>query len=183
LAYDEVPKARFSKWSDTHPLFIDELKRRSAERVQHNQEFHYVMEDVDRLRHKLDENRISLNEDLRRKELQEDKVRKEMRSKERLARHEEEPRVYRLTLDTIDKPNLQLIMFPGKMAAAKTKGVSPKVAPEAASDSDSDVLGGGDDDEGNGKEPAIDPERDESLNILADLVDLSRGPKTASVRP
>ena len=34
LAYDEVPKARFTKWSDAHPLFIDELKRRSSERVQ-----------------------------------------------------------------------------------------------------------------------------------------------------
>ncbi|HEY4284060.1 MAG TPA: carboxy terminal-processing peptidase [Chthoniobacterales bacterium] len=183
LAYDEVPKARFTRWSDTHSLFIDELKRRSAERVQHNPEFHYVMEDVDRLRHKLDENRISLNEDIRRKELQEDKTRKEMRSKERLARQEEEPRVYRVTLDTVDKPNLQLIMFPGKMAAAKTKGVSPKVAPEAASDADSDGLGGDDEDSTPGKEPAIDPEREESLNILSDLVDLSKGPKTASVRP
>jgi len=182
LAYDEVPKARFTKWSDSHPLFIDELKRRSSERVHNNQEFHYVMEDVDRLRHKLDENRISLNEDLRRKELQEDKARKELRSKERLARQEEEPKVYRVTLDTVDKPNLQLIMFPGKMAAAKTKGVSPKVAPEAASDADSEAIGD-DEDSTNGKEPAIDPEREESLNILTDLVDLSKGPKTASVRP
>jgi carboxyl-terminal processing protease len=182
LAYDEVPKARYTRWSDSHPLFIDELKRRSAERVQHNQEFHYVMEDVDRLRHKLDENRISLNEDTRKKELDEDKVRKEMRSKERLARHDEEPRVYRLTLDTVDKPNLQLIMFPGKLAQAKTKGVSPKVAPEAAGDADSDSSSD-DEDLSNGKEPAIDPERDESLNILSDLADLSRGPKTASVRP
>jgi hypothetical protein len=33
------------------------------------------------------------------------------------------------------------------------------------------------------KEPVLDPERDESLNILNDLVDLSRGPKTASVHP
>jgi len=51
--------------------------------------------------------------------------------------------------------------------------------PEAASDADSDLvagIGGGDDT----KEPAIDPERDETLNILTDLVDLSRGPKTAS---
>src|SRR4051794_1280642 len=40
LAYDEVPKARFSKWSG--PLFIEELKRRSGERVQNNSEFHYV---------------------------------------------------------------------------------------------------------------------------------------------
>jgi carboxyl-terminal processing protease len=180
LAYDEVPKARYTKWSDAHSLFIDELKRRSAERVQHNPEFHYVMEDMERLRHKLDENRISLNEDVRRKELQDDKMRKEMRTKERLARQEEEPSIYRLTLDSVDKPNLQLIMFPGKLAAAKSKGVAPKVAPEAAGDADSedsDLAAPTDDT----KEPVLDPERDEALNILNDLVDLSRGPKTASV--
>ena len=177
LPYDEVPKARYTKWSDTHSPFIDELKRRSAERVQHDPEFHYVMEDMERLRHKLDENRISLNEDARRKELDDDKMRKEMRSKERLVRHDEEPRIYRLTLDTVDKPNLQLIMYPGKLAEAKAKGVPTKVSPEAAPDDESEVIGAEDDT----KEPAIDPERDETLNILADLVDLSRGPKTVSV--
>src|SRR4030081_3716237 len=176
LPYDEVPKARFTKWADAHSLFIDELKRRSQARIQNNSEFHYVMEDMERLRHRLDDNRISLNEDVRRKELQDDKMRKELRSQERLARHEEEPNIYRLTLDTVDKPNLQLIMYPGKLAAAKAKGIPTKVSPEAASDDDSDTIGGADDT----KEPAIDPERDETLNILADLVDLSRGPKTAS---
>src|SRR2546427_748724 len=179
LPYDEVPKARYTKWSENHPLFIDELKRRSLERVPNSPEFHYVMEDMERLRHKLDENRISLNQEVRRKELEEDKLRKEIRSKERLARQEEEPRIYRLTLDTVDKPNLQLIMFPGKMAVAKKNGVLPKVDAEAAPDADTDLIAGvgaGDDT----KEPAIDPERDETLNILGDLVDLSRGPKTAS---
>jgi carboxyl-terminal processing protease len=178
LPYDEVPKARFTKWSDSHPLFIEELKRRSAERVQQNPEFHYVTEDMDRLRHKLDENRVTLNEDTRRKELQDDKLRKETRSKERLARHDEEPSIYRLTLDTVDKPNLQLIMYPGKLAQAKAKGVT-KVSPEAASpddSDDSDTIGSADDT----KEPAIDPERDETVTILADLVDLSKEPKTAS---
>src|SRR5437016_3571930 len=106
LAYDDVPPAKFNKWSDAHPLFLEELKRRSAERVQHDPEFHYVMEDMKRLRHRLDDNRISLNEDVRKKELSDDKMRKELRSKERLARNIEEPRVYRVTLDTVDKPNL-----------------------------------------------------------------------------
>jgi carboxyl-terminal processing protease len=179
LPYDEVPKAKYTKWSDTHSLFVDQLKRRSEERVKNDPEFHYVMEDIGRLRHKLDENRISLNEDLRKKELADDKLRKEMRSKERLARNQEEPRIYRVTLDTVDKPNLQLIMYPGKLAEAKKNGAPPKVDPEAAPDADTDLTAGvgvGDD----AKEPAIDPERDETLNILADLVDLSRGPKTAS---
>src|SRR5213083_1170798 len=179
LAYDEVTKAKYTKWSDTHSLFVDQLKRRSEERVKNDPEFHYVMEDIGRLRHKLDDNRISLNEDIRKSETQDDKLRKEMRSKERLARNEEEPRIYRLTLDTVDKPNLQLIMYPGKLAETKKSGVPQKVVPEAAPDADSDLIagiGGGDDT----KEPAIDPERDETLNILTDLVDLSRGPKTAS---
>ena len=179
LPYDEVSKAKYTKWSDTHSLFVDQLKRRSEERIKNDPEFHYVMEDIGRLRHKLDDNRISLNEDVRKSETQEDKLRKETRSKERLARNEEEPRIYRLTLDTVDKPNLQLIMYPGKLAETKKSGVPPKAVPEAASDADSDLvagIGGGDDT----KEPAIDPERDETLNILTDLVDLSRGPKTAS---
>jgi len=178
LVYDEVTKAKYTKWSDNHSLFVDQLRGRSEERVKNDAEFHYVMEDIDRLRHKMDENRISLNEDARKKELQDDKLRKEMRSKERLARNQEEPRIYRLTLDTVDKPNLQLIMYPGKLAEAKKNGVSPKVDPEAASDADSELTSGGR--EGDSKEPTIDPERDETLNILTDLVDLSRGPKTAS---
>src|SRR5207253_10657113 len=61
LPYDEVPKARYTKWSDGHPLFVEELKRRSADRVQHDTEFHYVMEDMERLRHKLDRKSTRLN--------------------------------------------------------------------------------------------------------------------------
>jgi carboxyl-terminal processing protease len=179
LPYDEVPKAKYTKWSDTHSLFIDQLRRRSEERVKNDPEFHYVMEDMNRLRHKIDENRISLNEDLRKKELADDKLRKETRSKERLARNQQEPQIYRVTLDTVDKPNLQLVMYPGKLAEAKKNGVAPKVDPEAAPDADSDLISGAGSN-GDNKEPAIDPERDEALNILADLVDFSSGPKTAS---
>jgi len=179
LPYDEVAKAKYTKWSDSHSLFVDQLRRRSEERIKNEPEFHYVMEDMDRLRHKIDDNRISLNEDLRKKELQDDKLRKETRSKERLARNQEEPQIYRVTLDTVDKPNLQLVMYPGKLAEAKKNGVSPKVNPEAASDADSDLIAGADT-QGDTKEPVIDSERDETLNILTDLVALSRGPKTAS---
>jgi carboxyl-terminal processing protease len=174
LPYDEVPKARFSKWSDGRGLFLDELKRRSQARVQDNPEFRYVMEDMGRLRKRLDENRISLNEDVRRAELNEDKLRKETRATERLARQGEEMQMIRLTLDNVDKPNIQPIIFPSKLAANKKGG--NKVAPEAATDADSDSVTN---DDGT-KEPAIDPERDETLNILADLVNLNRGPTTAS---
>lgn len=172
LPYDEVPKAKYTKWSESPQVYLDELKRRSDGRVKENPEFRFVMEDMERMRRKLDDNRISLNEDARRAELNEDKVRKDERVKDRLARQDQDTRVYRLTLDTVDKPNLQLIMYPGKIAAA-----DKKASPEAASDSDSDVFDGADN---SGKEPALDPTRDEALNILGDLVDLTQGPKTAS---
>ncbi len=182
LPYDEVPVAKFTKWSDAHQLFIDELKARSAVRVAADPEFHYVMEDLERLRKKLDDNRMTLNEDVRRKELTEEKVRKETRTKERLARNTQEPSIYRLTLETVDDPKLQLIMYPGKIAEAKSQGDVPKVAPEAAPDSGSDD---GSDDSApdtsdDSKPAAVDPERDETLNILSDLVQLTQGPKTAS---
>ena len=181
LPYDEVAKAKFTKWSDNHSLFIEQLRRRSEERVKGDPEFHYVMEDMNRLRHKIDENKVSLNEDQRKKELADDKLRKETRSKERLARHQVEPSIYRVTLDTVDKPDLQLIMYPGKLAEAKKNGTVPKVDSDAAPDADSDLpdaAAGGD---GDNKDPLIDAERDEALNILADFVQLSNGPKTASV--
>ena len=154
-------------------MFLEELKRRSAARVEASPEFHYVMEDMERLRQRLDENRISLNEDMRTAEMNEDKMRKETRAKDRLARGAEDTKIYRLTLDTVDKPNLQLIMFPGKMAREQ-ETVTPEA--DGCDSEDSDSFGGGD----GTKEPALDPERDEAINILGDLVDLSRGPKTAS---
>jgi len=55
----------------------------------------------------------------------------------------------------------------------------PQVESDAAPDADSD-LPDAPTGEGDNKDPQIDPERDEALNILADLVQLSNGPKTAS---
>ncbi len=170
LPFDTVPKAKYTKWPETPHVFLEELKRRSTDRVKQNPEFHYVMEDMERLRKKLDENRISLNEEVRKAELEEDKLRKETRAKDRLARQTEDTRIYRVTLDTVDSPNLQLIMYPGKMAAAKKT-----VAPEAAGDAESETA-----DSENADEPRLDPLRDETLNILADLAGLTQGPRTAS---
>src|SRR5438067_21779 len=103
LPYDEVPKAKYTKCNEPVSLYLEELKRRSAARVQEDPEFDYVMEDMDRLRHRLDDNGISLNEGVGKKELADDEVRYGLRAKERLGRDTEEPRIYRVTLDTVDK--------------------------------------------------------------------------------
>src|SRR6476646_5073136 len=69
LAYDEVTKAKYTKWSDSHSLFVDQLRRRSEERVKGDPEFHYVMEDMDRLRHQVDAKQIKLNVHARTKKM------------------------------------------------------------------------------------------------------------------
>ncbi|MEP6956068.1 MAG: carboxy terminal-processing peptidase, partial [Chthoniobacterales bacterium] len=45
LTYDEVPKARFTKFANSPQVFTDELKRRSTARIEESPEFHYVLED------------------------------------------------------------------------------------------------------------------------------------------
>ena len=47
--------ATLTSIDSSHQLFVDELKRRSETRVQANPEFRYVMEDMERLRRRLDE--------------------------------------------------------------------------------------------------------------------------------
>ena len=71
----------------------------------------------------------------------------------------------------MSKPELQLV----KNDEKKPKEEKAPTADEGADDStDADA-----DDEG-GKTPRVDPVRAETLNILSDLIELSRTPKTAS---
>ena len=88
-----------------------------------------------------------------------------------------------MTLDTVDKPDLQLIMYPGKLAEAKKNGTVPKVDSDAAPDADSDLIDGADGADGDTKDPVIDAERDEALNILADLLSFRTGQRQPAPAP
>src|SRR5215210_9403764 len=95
----------------------------------------------------------------------EDKARKEKRTAERAKRKAPDQKVYQLTLDNVNKPDLQLATNEKKSAAA----------------AEEDPIVADDDDDKDGKNPKVDPVRNETLNVLADLIELSRAPKTASV--
>jgi hypothetical protein len=115
------------------------------------------------------ENRISLNEASRRVELDEEKARKDKRTAERAKHKTPELKDYTITLDTVNKPELTLANSeakPEKDAAAKA---------EAADDADPDA-----DDAETGKKPVIDPVRNETLNIVGDLIELSHPAHTAA---
>ena len=108
------------------------------------------------------------NEKIRRTELDEDKARKEKRTAERTKLKHAEEKVFSVTLDNAGDPELQL---------KKEK----KIVKETAEKKGEDVKRAeGEDDDGElAAEDAaakIDPIRSESINILNDLIEMSRTP-------
>ncbi len=173
LPYDEVRKVDFDKWE--RPLFKNELSKRSEARVAADPEFRYVMEDLDRIKTRISENSVSLNEKTRLMEIEQDKARKQARTAERLALKPVEPKVFAVTLDNVTKPQLELVSLEEKAEAEKQN--KSGAAAGASLDPDADP-----EDETDSKAPAVDAVKNESLNILADMVELARAPKTASTK-
>jgi carboxyl-terminal processing protease len=162
LSYDEVDPQPVKKFTFTPPL-LDMLKHRSEERVSKEPEFRYINEDMKILREKLDLNRLSLNEKIRKDELAQEKVRKEARNKERKLHPTPEFTAYEVTLDTVDKPELPKV----------TQKKKPKEKEALSKDSDPDA-------EEDAPVAGIpDPIRNEALQILQDFSTLGHSLRTA----
>lgn len=106
LPYTTIKEAVYDKVDKD--LYKDELKRRSSARIGADQEFRWVMDDIERSKKRISENRISLNEKARRAELDEDKSRKEKRDEDRSKVKASTDKVYVVTLDNASKANLEL---------------------------------------------------------------------------
>jgi len=173
LPYDEVPPADYQKIPN-QPLFLDELRSRSAGRVTANPEFKYVTDDLAKLKEILDGNKVSLNEQTRREEMAKDKALKEKRIAERSKRKPLDLKVYAITLDNADKPGLELAKNDGKRNVDQWVPASPDKTKKAArkSEGDDDLDEDDTDAKSAANAPVIDPVRAETLNILSDLIDL-----------
>ena len=166
MPYDTIEPATYDKCEQ--PLFKPELKQRSATRIAADEEFQWIVEDIARMKSRVAENKVSLNEKIRRTELDEDKARKEKRTAERAKLKHAEEKVFSVTLDNAGDPELQL---------KKEK----KIVKETAEKKGEDVKRAeGEDEDGElAAEDAaakIDPIRSESINILNDLIEMSRNP-------
>ena len=182
LPYDTIKPQAFEKWA--RPLFVDELRKLALQRVPLNPEFAYVQEDLQRIRKYVDENKVSINEAVRKEELDKDKARKEKREAERKARpHTQEPTAYRITLDNAAKKELAAFTF-----------VEPKTDKELEAEADAPPK---DTSKETDKEKAKEAEelaalkippyrydsvKEESFNILSDLIRMSKGGLSGSSR-
>jgi carboxyl-terminal processing protease len=197
LPYDEVPPAEFSK-SLHQPLFLDELRSRSSNRISTNPEFSYINDDIARLKETLDGNKVSLNEQTRRNEIAKQKAAREKRIAERSKRSKPaEMKVYAVTLDNAEKPELELAKNDGtkknldqwvaqdpaskkpndstsaeegKKAGKVAKKNADLVKPADDTDPDEEDSEAMD----NENAPVVDPIRAETLNIAGDLIDLRK---------
>lgn len=168
LPYDEVAPVRIVEGIVSRPLFLDELRDRSLNRVAADPEFAYVVEDATRLRGKLEKNEVSLNIATRKAELAAEKARKEKRKVERTKRGEALDVVaYEITLDDVASDALRQVAYNRK---------SQKDRLEDAVEAEENG--------GKEKEEEIlpDPIRDEAVRIIADLIELSEQPRTAKAR-
>jgi carboxyl-terminal processing protease len=163
LAYDEVDPQPVNRFSSTASL-IDSLKIRSQERVSKDTEFRYINEDMKRFQERLELNKLSLNEKVRKAEIAQEKQRKEQRMAERKKNPVQNPPALEVTLDTVDKPVLPKVV-------AKKKPLRDKVAKLSEDGEDSE------EEESAANVP--DPVKREALNILKDLTTEMQGVRTA----
>jgi carboxyl-terminal processing protease len=167
MPYDEVEPAVYDKWD--HPLYVKELRARSEARIDANREFRWITDDLTRTKQQLANNTISLNEKVRRQEMADDKAREDKRVAERAKRPIPSEKDFLITLDNVDKPDLELIKFDSP------KSVEPQADPTADDDASDEDLSAEQD-----KKAIFDPVRNEALNILTDFVNLNRAPRTAA---
>lgn len=168
MAYDEVAPRPITPWPMSPFPYLEELRQRSAARIGQEPEFQYIAEDRQRIQDRIAANRISLNKSQRKTELEADKARREERNAARKKRGPAiEAKVFEITLDTVDAPELAEVPLD-----RKTKGsamIDPDSVEEEGAESEEDKL------------PTPDAIRVESLKILTDLIELQGENRTARV--
>ncbi len=164
MPYDEVKPASYEAFASV-ALPLQQLQARSSERVRKDPEFQYIVDDLSRMRERIEKNTISLNEQQRRKEFDQEKTREKRRIAERKERGYADQKIYRITLENVNDPELKEI-GPEEALVSKRRITDPADDENAEEDTG----------------PEVDPVRNETLKIALDLIELSRTAKTAAAK-
>jgi carboxyl-terminal processing protease len=166
LAYDGIAPAPIGVASNHRVLLIDQLRQRSAARVNRDSEFQNITEDSQEINERLKINRVSLNEAVRRSEMAKDAKRKEKEAAEnKHALQADRSLTYKLTLADIKRAQLPLV---GKESDADNPAFE-----DEDDENEGDLV----------ESETASPEgrsavKRETLNILSDLIDFSKSPPT-----
>jgi carboxyl-terminal processing protease len=172
LAYDEVEPAAIDIANNHKQLFIDDLKKRSSNRLAQDQSFQDILADAKELKDRLKSNRLSLNEKIRRDQLDKDNAQKQKeQADEKKMQGQVHDKRFELTLADVDKPQLKAI----EKTPAQKDQKDQKAQDNNSTSSDPNATI----EDENGTTLDADAIRRETLNIATDLVDLVKTPRTA----
>jgi hypothetical protein len=162
--------------SAVNSLFLDKLRSRSIARIQENPLFRDLISEITLANENRENNRVSLNKKIRRNELSEkSRLRKKADFDRRIARANDRNKYYQLLLDRDDKTELKPINNRrGESASEQT--ATPDSGPEFFPDAPPGLQGKANFD-GLTDNDAITRE---TLNILSDLVNLTKARQTAT---
>lgn len=174
LPYDEIPALPYSFFTkDGFP--VEQLKSRLDSRVQGNPDFAYILDEATRLKKRLERDTVSLNKQTREQERADNEQRRDKYEEEREKRAKQIAdqlkddgfKIYHLTLDNVDKPELEI-------ESDKTREASTGMRVSSSRDDDAE----GPD---SAKFPyGIEPAKLETIHVLRDMIELNRGtPATA----
>ena len=162
LPWDTISSANYSKLNLVQP-YLDELLRRSNERLATNQDFIYIRQDIDEFQKLQADKTASLNERERLKERQEADARQKARDQERAARKAPNVKIYELTVEKAGEPGLPPPLGETNTVTAATSPARPLPAPAGSTS----VVAA--------PPPppaAVDPMLDETERILEDYISL-----------
>jgi carboxyl-terminal processing protease len=170
LAYDEVAPTAIDVAGNHQPLLLNELRSRSRKRINEDPLFHDLSAEIHQIQQNWSNNRVSLNEEVRRNEMAKrvhllDKANSDRVTASALDRTQ----YYRLVLADIDKPELKLIKTKTELITAG-KGAT---VPDGMTHTSKNLLPGESEFGTAAENEAITRE---TLNILSDLVSLRRTP-------
>lgn len=173
LPYDTIPARKYNLIHEKG-FPVTDLAKRMDERVKTNPEFQYIVDESKRLKDRIDRNTVSLNLAERQKETAETKARREKQDAERSARvkeiaakNKEGFKVYHLTLDNVDKPDLVI-----ESDFTREQSTGMRMA-KRDDDEEAEPVAA--------KFPfGLEPMKLEAVNIMRDLLDLTtKRPTTA----
>ncbi|MBI5386628.1 MAG: carboxy terminal-processing peptidase [Verrucomicrobia bacterium] len=157
MPWDTIRKADFEP-VNVASSYLDELRKRSAERVDKDKDFAFVRDDISRYQKTKEDKTVSMNEAERWKEKKENEARAEARKKELKARGEPNYKTYDITLKLADEPGLPA-------PTTKTNAVAAKVTSFLDDDPEADQ---------DDSAPSVDPSMEEGKRILRDLIELTQ---------
>lgn len=168
LPADRTSPLDYRRMREVEP-YVARLRDRSANRVAASREFAFVLEDIEELKKRKADPSVSLNEQMRLAEKADRTAREDARKEERKTLDANPPPVFEITLEALDKGEAPKLLSAAGANDAKAQGEGAGVgeaALAAATTNDAEEA------EGEDEETLLEPHLRESLNILADYLDI-----------